>query len=141
PFNLVALLGIALLASANADEVQNGPEVAGFRGQVTGSVKSAQADGRAFVLAISKAEVDLASSTLKEGTPLLGKELSIGVRMPKNAEGVAGPHADDVAYIKTLKPGMVISVKIFSVHNSPQVLRIQAPGQTVEANEPPQKSR
>jgi hypothetical protein len=130
-----------LLAGAKADEVQNGAEVAGFRGQVTGTVKSAQPDGRAFVLAINKAEVDAASSTLKEGTPLLGKELSLGVRMPRNAEGVAGPHADDVAYIKTLKPGMVITVKIFSVHDKPQVLRIQGPGQSIEGGEAPGKAR
>ena len=131
PFFVMAVIGIVLLVGAKADEVENGPEVAGFRGEVTGRVKSAQADGRAFVLAISKAEVDSASS-LKESAPLLGKELNIGVRMPKSADGVASPHADDVAYIKTLKPGMVITVKIFAPRASPQVLRIQGPGQSVE---------
>jgi hypothetical protein len=140
PFFLVALMGVLLLAGAQADEVLNAPEVAGFRGEVTGTVKSAQPDGRAFVLAISKAEVG-PSSTLKEGTPLLGKELNLGVRMPKNAEGIAGPHAEDVAYIKTLKPGMVITVKIFSVHDKPQVQRIQGPGRSVEGIEPPEKTK
>jgi hypothetical protein len=137
----VALIGTVLLVSANADEVQNGSEVAGFRGQVTGTVKSAQADGRAFVLVINKAEVDPENSALKESAPLLGKELSIGVRMPRNAEGVASPHADDVAYIKTLNPGVIITVKIFSVHSNPQILRIQGPGQRVEGAEPPQKAK
>ena len=128
----MTVIGMVLLAGARADEVENGPAVAGFRGEVMGKVKSAQADGRAFVLAISKAEVDPASSSLKEGAPLLGKELNIGVRMPKNADGVASLHADDVAYIKTLKPGMVITVKIFAPRANPQVLRIQGPGQSVE---------
>jgi hypothetical protein len=132
PFFVMAVIGMVLLVGVKADEVENGPPVASFRGEVTGRVKSAQADGQAFVLTISKAEVDAASSSLKESAPLLGKELSIGVRMPKNADGVASPHADDVAYIKTLKPGIVITVKIFSVHSNPQVLRIQGPGQSVE---------
>ena len=131
-FFVMAAIGMVLLVGAKADEVENGPGVAGFRGEVTGRVKSAQADGRAFVLTISKAEVDPATSSLKESAPLLGKELNIGVRMPKNAEGVASPHADDVAYIKTLKPGMVITVKIFAPRSNPQVLRIQGPGQSVE---------
>ena len=135
----MAVVGMVLLVGAKAGEAENGPEVAGFRGEVTGKVKSAQADGRVFVLAINKAEVDPANSSLKESAPLLGKELSIGVRMPKNADGVAFPHPDDVAYIKTLKPGMVITVKIFAVHSNPQVLRIQSPGQSVEGTDPPPK--
>lgn len=133
--------GFVLAVGANATEVENGPEVAGFRGEVTGAVKSAQEDGRVFVLVIKKAEVDAAgTSSLKDSAPLLGKELSIGVRMPKNADGVGSPHPDDVAYIKTLKPGMVISVRIFSVHNNPQVLRIQSPGHSVEGTQPRSES-
>src|SRR4051812_27470459 len=118
----MAVIGMALLVSVKADEVGNGPGGAGFRGEVTGMVKSAQSDGRAFILTISKAEVDPATSNLTESAPLLGKELNVGVRMPKNADGVAFPHVDDVAFIKTLKPGMVITVKIFAPRANPQVL-------------------
>ncbi len=125
-----ALIGLVLLSCAWADEVENAQEVAGFWGQVTGQVKSAQADGLAFVLTITKAEFDPAASALKDNAPLIGKELTIGTRMPKTPEGVSHPHADDVAYIKTLKPGMVIAVKIFAPRSSPKVLRIQAPGKS-----------
>ena len=131
----MVVAGMALLARATADEVENIKEVAGFRGQVTGTVKSAQADGRAFVLAISTAEFDPASSDLKENAPLVGKDLTIGVRMPKNPDGVGYPHPDDVAYLKTLKPGMVITVKIFATRSSPRVLRIQSPGKSVGGTE------
>jgi hypothetical protein len=134
PFFVIAAIGMVLPGGAKANEVENGPEVAGFRGEVTGKVKSAQADGGCFVLSISKAELDPANSTLKEGAPLVGKELIIGVRMPKNADGVSSPHPDDMAYIKTLKPGMGIKVKIFAVHSNPRVLRIQGPGRSVEPN-------
>jgi hypothetical protein len=126
---VLVALGFVIQMQARADEVQNAPELAGFRGQVTGTVKSTQPDKPSFVLAISKAEADPAASTLKDGAPLLGKELTLGVRMPRNADGVGAPHPDDIAYIKTLKPGMLITVKIFSVHNNPRVLRIQGPGQ------------
>jgi hypothetical protein len=127
---------LALHLGAQADEAENGQEVAGFWGQVTGKVKSAQADGGGFVLAIDKAEVDPEKSSLKERAPLLGKELTIGVRMPKNATGVASQHPDDVAYIKTLKPGMVITVKIFAPRANPRVLRIQGPGQGEKSTAP-----
>lgn len=132
---LVALLALGFVMQVHAEgtEVQNAEEVAGFRGEVTGTVKSTQPDKPNFVLAISKAEVG-PSSTLKDGAPLLGKELTIGVRMPKSIEGVASPHPEDVAYIKTLKPGTVITVKIFSVRNNPRVLRIQAPGHTAKGS-------
>lgn len=125
-------LGFVVQVHAQADEVQNPPEVAGFRGEVIGTVKSTLPGKPSFVLVINKAEVAGENSTLKDGAPLLGKELTIGVRMPKNSEGVGSPHPDDIAYIKSLKPGMLIKVKIFSVHNNPRVLRIQAPGQSAK---------
>ncbi|OAI57972.1 hypothetical protein AYO49_01650 [Verrucomicrobiaceae bacterium SCGC AG-212-N21] len=128
----MALTGFALHAGAQSVEPENAPEVAGFWGQVTGVVKSAQADGGGFVLAITKAEVDPERSTLKDGAPLLGKELRIGVRMPKNAAGVASQHPDDLAYIKTLTPGAVITVKVFAPRANPRVLRIQGPGAAAE---------
>lgn len=133
---ILALAGLALHAGAETKEVENAQEVAGFWGQVTGKVKSVQADGGGFVLAIEKAEVDADKSTLKESATLLGKELAIGVRMPKNPAGVASRHPDDVAYIKTLKPGTVITVKIFAPRSNPRLLRIQGPGQTEKSPTP-----
>jgi hypothetical protein len=126
--------GLAMQMHAEVTEVQNAPEVAGFRGEVTGTVKSTEPDKPNFVLAISKAEPAAENSTLKDGAPLIGKELTLGVRMPRNAEGVGAPHPDDIAYIKTLKPGMVITVKIFSVHDKPRVMRIQGPGQPAKGS-------
>jgi hypothetical protein len=121
---------------ARGQEVENPAEVAGFRGVVEGKVKSAQEDGRAFVLAVSRAEFDPKGSTLKNNAPLVGKELRIGVRMPKK-DGQPYPHPSDVEYLKGLKPGMTISVKVFSVHDKPRVVRIQEPGRTV--GEPPKE--
>ncbi len=132
----VAMIGMALQVGAMAAEPENVPEALGFWGQVTGTVKSAQDDGRCFVLVVAKAEVDPAASALKDSAPMVGKELKIGVRMPRKPDGVAGPHADDVAYIKTLKPGMVITVQIFAPRSNPKVLRIQGPGKTVTAGKP-----
>jgi hypothetical protein len=132
--SLFAALGIAWLGNAVAAEVENPAEVAGFIGQVTGAVKSVQPGAPSFVLAVTKAEADPTTSTLKDGAPLVGKELTFGVRMPKT-DGVAHPHADDTAYVKTLKPGMVITVKVFAPRSSPRVLRIREPGQSAARGE------
>lgn len=128
---VMAIAATSLLVSAAADEPENIPEAAGFRGQVTGTVKSAQDDGRCFVLVVSKAEVNPSASAMKDSAPMIGKELKIGVRMPKKPDGVSYPHADDVAYIKTLKPGMVITVKLFAPRSNPKILRIECPGTSV----------
>jgi hypothetical protein len=130
--------GVLCLGKIIAAEVENPPEVAGFIGQVTGTVKSVHPNDPSFVLAVSKAEPDPATSTLKEGAPLVGKQLTFGVRMPKTNE-VSHPHPDDVAYVKTLKPGMVITVKVFAPRSSPRVLRIREPGQSVEGGSAPGK--
>jgi hypothetical protein len=115
------------LARAVADEVENPPDVAGFRGEVVGVVKSAKSDGSGFVLTVEKAKFDLDASKLKDNAPLIGKELGIGVRMPKT-NGESHQHPADLAYVKSLKPGDVIAVKIFSVVKNPRLLRIQEPG-------------
>lgn len=128
---LLAALAILFFGTAIAAEVENPPEVAGFIGQVTGTVKSVRPEDPSFVLAVTKAEADAATSTLKDGAPLVGKQLTFGVRMPKT-DGVGHPHPDDTAYIKTLKPGMVITVKVFAPRSSPRVLRIREPGQSVD---------
>src|SRR4051812_18402948 len=131
PFRVIvcslAFVLFAALAAAYAGEVENPGEVAGFRGEITGIVKSANADGSGFTITVSKATFNPEASALKDNAPLIGKELALGVRMPKT-DGQAHQHPDDLAYIKTLKPGDAIAVKIFSVHSNPRVLRIQAPG-------------
>jgi hypothetical protein len=48
--------------------------------------------------------------------------------MPKK-DGVASPHADDVAYIKTLNPGDKIVIQVFAVHSDPSILRMTKPGE------------
>src|SRR4051812_35652883 len=135
---VVVALALLCLAKAGAAEVENPPEVAGFIGQVTGTVKSVQPNEPAFVLAVTKAEADSATSTLKDGAPLVGKQLTFGVRMPKT-DGMGHPHPDDTAYIKTLKPGMVITVKVFAPKSSPRVLRIREPGQSADGGSAPSK--
>src|SRR4051794_16921071 len=122
--SLLVALALLCFGKATAAEVENPAEVAGFIGQVTGTVKSVQPNEPSFVLAVTKAEADPATSTLKDGAPLVGKELTFGVRMPKT-DGVGHPHPDDTAYIKTLKPGMAITVKVFAPKSSPRVLRIR----------------
>jgi hypothetical protein len=133
----VAFLFASHATRALAGEVENAPEVAGFWGVVTGTVKSADADGKNFVLKISKADFDPAATVLKDNAAMVGKELTIGTRMPKAADGVAHQHPDDVAYIKTLKPGMVITVKIFAPRSNPRLSRIQGPGKSADAAETP----
>jgi hypothetical protein len=50
--------------------------------------------------------------------------------MPRTAEGKPHPHPDDVAYIKTLKPGDEIVVQVFAVHSNPAILRMVKPGES-----------
>ena len=101
-------------------------EAVGFFGVATGKVKSAQADGTSFVMTVLSAEPD-EKSAVKDGKPMVGKELTLGVRMPKT-NGVAGPHPEDVAFVKTLKPGMEVTVTIFALRADATVLRITKPG-------------
>jgi hypothetical protein len=123
-----ALFGLALFLSTRAADAAETPkEAVGFIGTVTGTVKSAQADGLAFVLTVSKAEADAQKSAVKDTAPMVGKTLTLGTRMPKK-DGKPMPNDEDIAYIKSLKRGDVITIKIFAVHSAPAVLRMQAPG-------------
>ena len=54
-----------------------------------------------------------------------------GVRMPIK-DGKPQPHPDDVAYIKSLKAGMSIRLKIFAVRGNMKSLRMQGPGEPVK---------
>ena len=122
------LVGFALVLSAGrANAAATPKEAVGFNGTVTGTVKSAQADGLAFVLTVSKAEADAQKSAVKDTAPMVGKALTLGTRMPRK-DGKPVPSDEDIAYIKSLKPGDVITIKVFSVHGAPAVLRMQAPG-------------
>jgi hypothetical protein len=117
----LAVLAVSLVAAATPKEA------VGFHGTATGTVKSVQADGCAFVLTVSSAKAADAS-TVKDTAPMIGKSLTLGTRMPRDKNGTPHNHPDDVAYIKSLKPGSTITVKIFAVKADPTVLRIQEPG-------------
>jgi hypothetical protein len=122
------LVAFALVLSALATNAAPTPiEAVGFNGTVTGTIKSAQADGLAFVLTVSKAEADEQKSAVKDTALMVGKALPIGTRMPRK-DGKPFPSDEDTAYIKSLKPGDVITIKIFAVRGAPAVLRMQGPG-------------
>jgi hypothetical protein len=118
-----------MLATSLAASAATPKEAVGFMGTATGAVKSAQKDGSSFVLVISSAEPN-EQSAVKNGAAMVGKEITLGVRMPRK-DGKPTQHVDDVAWIKTLKPGQVVKVKIFAVRADPSVLRITEPGQDV----------
>jgi hypothetical protein len=99
-----------------------------FRAIVTGEVKSAKPDGLSFMLTVAKADGDAVNNTGIEPTELVGKTVTLGVRMPVK-DGKPQPHPDDVAYIKSLKAGMSIRVKIFAVRGNIKSLRMQGPGE------------
>jgi hypothetical protein len=120
----------------NAEDAATPKEAIGFWGVMTGTVKSAQADGTSFVLTVSKAEPDETKSAVKDGTAMVGKDLTLGTRMPRK-DGKPYPSPEDVAFIKSLKPGMTVTVKIFAVHSDTKTLRLQAPGEIVAPKEKP----
>lgn len=121
----VAALALIIGVTAWA---QTPPQAKGFFGTMTGKVKSAKPDGTSFVLTVSSVEIDEAHSAVKDPAVMVGKVLTLGTRMPKSAAGVPGPHAADAAFIKDLRPGMEVTVKIFAVRTDPSVLRIMEPG-------------
>ena len=99
-----------------------------FRATVTGQVKSAKPDGLSFTLKVAKAEKDAVNNTGVDPTVLVGKTVALGVRMPVK-DGKPQPHTDDVAYIKSLKAGMPIRIKVFAVRGNMEFLRMQGPGE------------
>lgn len=121
---LAAVVGVALSMTAIAATPK---EAVGFLGTVTGVVKTTQPDGSSFVITVSKAVAD-DKSAVKDTAPMVGKDLTLGTRMPKK-DGKPFPNAEDVAYIKTLKAGDAISIKVFAVRADPTVLRMQKPGE------------
>jgi hypothetical protein len=123
----ILVLAVALTACAVVRSAPpNAPAL--FRATVTGEVKSAKPDGLSFVLAVAKADEDTVNNTGVDPTVLIGKTVTLGVRMPVR-DGTPQPHPDDVAYVKSLKAGMSIRVKIFAVRGNMKSLRMQSPGE------------
>lgn len=122
------ILGIAIVYYSIAAHAATPKEAVGFFGTVTGVVKSTAPDGTFFVITVSKAVADEKQSAVKDTAPMVGKDLHLGTRMPKK-DGVPHPNPEDVAYIKTLKPGDAITIKVFAVHADPRVLRMLKPGE------------
>lgn len=128
----LAVVGLVLLL--DRAEAANPPEVNGFRGNVTGTVKSAMPDGLSFVLTVSEAKADPKYADMNDGAKMIGKSITLGVRTPLVAPGAktTAPAPDDIAFIKTLKAGMKINVDIFSLLKAPNVMRIQKPGKILD---------
>ena len=124
------VFSMSLVVASSAAAAETPKEAAGFWGKVTGSVKSAQTDGLSFVLTITTAEADTSKSTVKDSTAMVGKSVTLATRMPRK-DGKPSPSEEDIAYIKTLKPGDKIAIKIFTVRGAPAVLRMQGPGEAV----------
>lgn len=133
-----ALEMVVLLLLLDGIAAANPPEVNGFRGTVTGTVKSAMPNGLSFVLTISEAKADPKYAATNDGSQIIGKDVTLGVRTPVVAPGskVTAPAPDDVAFIKTLKVGMKIHADIFSVFKSPNLMRIQKPGKILDKQSP-----
>jgi hypothetical protein len=131
-----ALVGLLFVFTAAAAEKAATPkEAVGFFGAATGVVKSAEADGTSFVLTITKAEPDATRSAVKDAAAIVGKGIPLGTRMPRDKDGKPRPHEDDVAYIKSLKAGQSITVKVFAVRSDPSILRITGPGENAAGAE------
>ena len=137
-----ALIATGLILLVGHAGHGNPIEANGFRGNVTGVVKSAQSSGLSFVLTVSEAKAAAEYAAKNDGSKLIGKTITLGVREirapPKSQNAV--PSADDIAFIKSLKAGMRINVDIFALVANPNVLRIQKPGKILdEAARPPAK--
>ena len=132
----LAVVGSVLLfhLAAKANPV----ETNGFRGNVTGTIKSAQRSGLSFELTISEAKADARYAANNDGSKLIGKTINLGVRTPViPGSKDKAPSADDIAFIKSLKAGMHVNVDIFALQARPNILRIQKPGKILaEAAEP-----
>jgi hypothetical protein len=143
PFRLVeiimnricpALAMVGLILLLNCAQGANPREVNGFWGNVTGTVKSALPSGLSFVLHISDAKADPKFAAKNDGSKMVGKNIELGVRMHivDPASKATAHDPDDIASIKTLKPGMKINVDIFSVQKAPNVMRIKKPGEILD---------
>ena len=131
---LLAVFGGSLPSLCQARDRANPPEVNGFRGNVTGTVKSAMPNGLSFVLTLSEAKADPKYAATNDGSKIIGKHVTLGVRTPLVAPGskATAPAPEDIAFIKTLKAGMRINVDVFSLLKAPNVVRIQKPGRILD---------
>ena len=127
-FASIAVVGFILAVGSLALASATPKEAVGFAGSITGTVTSRADDGTSFRLKVSKAVADESKSKVKDTDAMIGKELTLGTRMPRT-DGKAHNHPDDVAYIKSLKVGDEIVVQVFAVHSDPSVLRMTKPGE------------
>jgi hypothetical protein len=119
-------LALSLLLTLATARAGTPKEAIGFFGTVTGAVTAVPADDLSFSLTVSKADAD-PRSAVKDTDALVGKVLELGTRMPRK-DGVPANSEEDIAYIKSLKVGDVITIKVFAVRGNPSVLRMQGPG-------------
>ena len=124
---LVSAIALTVCAVARSAP-PSGPAL--FRATLTGEVKSAKPDGLSFALKVAKADADASSNTGVDPNTLVGKTVVLGVRLTIK-DGTPQPNPDDVAYIKALKAGTSIRVKIFAVRGNMKTLRMQGPGEPV----------
>lgn len=128
-FVSVAVVGFWLVVASLSAQAATPSEAVGFFGMVTGVVKTRVEDGTSFVLTVTTAVADEKTSKVKDTAPMVGKDLTLGTRMPKK-DGQASPHVEDVAYIKTLNPGDKIVIQVFAVRSDPSILRMVKPGES-----------
>ena len=127
----MAVVGLILILDLVAKA--NPVEADGFRGNVTGTVKAAQRSGLSFDLTISEAKADARYAAQNDGSKMIGKTITLGVRTPVvPGTKTKAPSADDIAFIKSLKAGMHINVDIFAILARPNILRIQKPGKILD---------
>lgn len=75
-----ALIATGLILLVGHAGHGNPIEANGFRGNVTGVVKSAQSSGLSFVLTVSEAKAAAEYAAKNDGSKLIGKTITLGVR-------------------------------------------------------------
>ncbi len=119
---LGTLVAASLLASmvsmARAQEQTPKPEV-GFKGTITGTVKSVE--GKTAIITVEKAEPEKGSA-VKDGSVLVGKDVAVSARW-KSAHEV---DPESRAYIQSLKAGDRVTIAVFW-EAKPQALRLAKP--------------
>jgi hypothetical protein len=114
---VAATLLVGMVSMARAQETAK-PEV-GFRGTITGTVKSVE--GGTAAITVEKAEPD-PGSTVKDGSVLAGKDVAVSARW-KTAHAV---DPESKAYIQSLKAGDRVTLTVFW-EAKPQKLRLAKP--------------
>jgi hypothetical protein len=126
---IVAVLAVAVFVwPARGEPRKDNPkEATGFFGDVVGTVSSRPDDGTSVNLTVEAVSPDPDKSNA-DAQHMLGQELCIGTRLPRDKDGKPRPSAEDVAWVKTLKPGMKVTIPLFAAKADPNVLRMTKPG-------------